>query len=115
MTAILSSLRRRALTTFAAGAWLIAALMPAQARDRAIDVVSYDQLGAHVGETVVVRTTLGSRRAGTLVRYTRTALRLKLSPRDGGVELDIPSSSVRAVEVARETATTPGGDSAKKN
>lgn len=112
---LLHSLRVRALATVATGAWLLAALVPAQGRDRVIDVISYDQLGAHVGETVVVRTTLGSRRAGTLVRYTRTALRLRLDPRDGGVELDIPSSSVRAVEVARETATTPGGDSAKKN
>lgn len=112
---LLHSLRLRTLATVATGAWLLAALAPAQGRDRAIDVISYDQLGAHVGQTVVVRTTLGSRRAGTLVRYTRTALRLKLDPRDGGVELDIPSSSVRAVEVARETATTPGGDSAQKN
>jgi hypothetical protein len=111
---MLHSLRLRALASVAAGAWLLATLVPAQGRDRAIDVISYDQLDGHVGETVVVRTTLGSRRAGTLVRYTRTALRLKLDPRDGGVELDIPSSSVRAVEVARET-TTPGGDSAKTN
>lgn len=106
--------RRPGLATFVAGVCLLAAAT-ACARDRAVDIVSYDQLGGHVGATVVVRTTLGSRRAGTLVRYTRSALRLKLGARDGGVELDIPSSSVRAVEIAREPATTPGGDSAKKN
>lgn len=87
----------------------------AQARVRAVEVIGYDRLGSHVGREIVVRTTLGSRRAGTLVRYTRTALRLKLAPRDGGVELDIPSHSVRAIEVATEADTTPGGDSAKKN
>ncbi|MBL8297326.1 MAG: hypothetical protein JNN30_03160 [Rhodanobacteraceae bacterium] len=108
-------LRLPVLAVLVAGAGLLLVHMPAQARDRASNLVSYEQLGAHIGERVVVRTTLGSRRAGTLVRYTRTALRLKLGPRDGGVELDIPSSSVRAVEVARETATTPGGDSAKTN
>jgi hypothetical protein len=42
-------------------------------------------------------------------------LRLKLGARDGGVELDIPSSSVRDIEVATETDTTPGVDSAQKN
>lgn len=87
----------------------------AQGRVRVVEVVPYDQVGSHLGQQVVVRTTLGSRRAGTLVRYTRTALRLKLDPRDGGVELDIPSSSVRDIEVASESDTTPGGDSAKKN
>jgi hypothetical protein len=87
----------------------------AQTYARVVDIISYEQLGAYVGEKIVVRTTLGSRRAGTLVRYTRTALRLKLGARDGGVELDIPSSSVRDIEVATETDTTPGVDSAQKN
>ncbi|HSX63013.1 MAG TPA: hypothetical protein VLF18_22735 [Tahibacter sp.] len=113
--ALLDTLRRLVLATVVAGGCLLAATDPALARDRRVAVVSYDQLGGHLGETIVVRTTLGSRRAGTLVRYTRTALRLKLGPRDGGVELDIPSSSVRAVEVAREPVTTSGDDSAKAN
>jgi len=111
------SLRRCALLALLGGAGLLAAGggVAAQGRVRIIDVISYEQLGAHVGKEVVVRTKLGSRRTGTLVRYTRTALRLKLGARDGGVELDIPSSSVRDIEIATETDTTPGVDSAKKN
>jgi len=111
------SLRRCAVLALLGCAGLFAAGggAAAQGRVRIVDVISYEQLGPHVGKDIVVRTTLGSRRAGTLVRYTRTALRLKLGAHDGGVELDIPSSSVRDIEVATETATTPGGDSAQEN
>ncbi|WP_313918886.1 hypothetical protein [Tahibacter sp.] len=116
MTSVFSVRRCAALallgcaSLFAAGGGVAA-----QGRVRIIDIISYEQLGAHVGKEVVVRTKLGSRRTGTLVRYTRTALRLRLGARDGGVELDIPSSSVRDIEVATETDTTPGVDSAQKN
>jgi hypothetical protein len=111
------SLRRCALVAVLGCAGLFAAGggVAAQGRVRIVDVISYEQLGAHVGEEIVVRTKLGSRRAGTLVRYTRTALRLKLGARDGGVELDIPSSSVRDIEVATGNDTKPGGGSAQKN
>ncbi|TDR37389.1 hypothetical protein DFR29_12552 [Tahibacter aquaticus] len=107
--------RRRAVLAGLSLMLAASAAAAAQGRVRVVEVVSYEQLGGHVGEEIVVRTTLGSRRSGTLVRYTRTALRLKLDSRDGGVELDIPSSSVRDIEVASESDTTPGGDSAKKN
>ena len=109
--------RRRAVLAGLSLALTLAAsgVAAAQGRVRVVEVVSYDQLGSRVGQEIVVRTTLGSRRTGILVRYTRTALRLKLDSRDGGVELDIPSSSVRDIEVASESDTTPGGDSAKKN
>ena len=92
-----------------------AAAFAAAGRVRVVEVVSYAQLGNHVGAQVVVRTTLGSRRAGTLVRHTQTALRLRLSPADGGVELDIPSSSVKDAEVLTEPDASAGDDSAKKN
>ena len=98
-----------------AGLSLASAVVFAAGRVRVVEVVSYAQLGSHVGAQVVVRTTLGSRRAGTLVRHTQTALRLRLSPADGGVELDIPSSSVKDVEVLTETEASAGDDSAKKN
>ncbi|WP_257388942.1 hypothetical protein, partial [Tahibacter caeni] len=91
------------------------AVLPVAAHEPAVAVVSYEQLGAHLGEDVVVRTTLGSRRAGKLVRYSRAALRLQLAPHDGGVEFDIPSSSVRDAEVVAGADTPPGGDSAQKN
>lgn len=105
---------RRLVTAILAAAAPFAGLS-AQAHEPVMAVVSYEQLGAHLGEDVVVRTTLGSRRAGKLVRYTRAALRLQLAPHDGGVEFDIPSSSVRDIEVAGGADTTPGGDSAQKN
>ncbi|MCQ4164948.1 hypothetical protein [Tahibacter harae] len=98
-----------------AGLSLASAVVFAAGRVRVVEVVSYAQLGNHVGAQIVVRTTLGSRRAGTLVRHTQTALRLRLSPADGGVELDIPSSSVKDVEVLTETEASAGDDSAKKN
>lgn len=116
MTFVFPVRRCAALVLFGcAGLFAAGGSVAAQGRVRIVDVVSYDQLGAHVGKKVVVRTTLGSRRAGTLVRYTRAALRLKLSARDGGVELDIPSSSVRDIEIATDTDTKPGADSAQKN
>ncbi|HVH33379.1 MAG TPA: hypothetical protein VM847_04615 [Tahibacter sp.] len=105
---------RRLVTAILAAAAPFADLS-AQAHEPAMAVVGYEQLGAHLGEDVVVRTTLGSRRAGKLVRYAREALRLQLAPHDGGVEFDIPSSSVRDAEVVAGADTTPGGDSAQKN
>ena len=57
---LLDTLRRLTLAIVAAGACLLAASAPAQARDRGAHLVSNDQLGGHLGETIVVRTTLGS-------------------------------------------------------
>jgi hypothetical protein len=81
----------------------------------AYERLAYEQLGSRLGQHIVVHTRIGSRRAGTLVRYSQAALRLRLAPRDGGVDLDIPSSSVRDIEIAHEPDTSAGADSAQKN
>ncbi|UXI66417.1 hypothetical protein [Tahibacter amnicola] len=96
---------------FGAGVVLAAALFSStpqaeaqQGRVRLFEPVTFEKLPQHVGHELLVKTTLGSRRSGTLVRSTSTSVRLRLSAKDGGMELDIPRDTVEEMEVVIESA-----------
>ena len=83
-------------------------------------VVEYTELENHVGDTIIIETTLDTVRRGTLVRYTNPGLTLRLGPDDGSIELEIPHDNVRNVSVVTDDAAAAdkggqGSDSAKKN
>jgi len=82
-------------------------------------VVDYAELEHHIGDDIVVETTLDTVRRGKLVRYTNPGLTLQLGPEHGSIELDIPRDTVRNVSVVATDAATSGDDqesgSAQKN
>ena len=54
--------------------------------------VPYDELGKYLNKRVVVRTTLHTERSGILMKYTGTAIDLKL---DTGATLSMPRDTIR--------------------
>ncbi len=81
-------------------------------------VVDYKELENHVGEQVVIETTLGTLRRGTLIKYTNPALIVKLGPENGSIDLTVPHETVRSASVMDAVEPAPddaGARSAKKN
>jgi len=83
-------------------------------------VVDYAELEHHVGDTLVVETTLDTVRRGKLVKYTNPGITLQLGPEHGSIELDIPRETVRNVSLVAADAAAPAKEdqeagSAKKN
>jgi hypothetical protein len=66
--------------------------------------VSYADLGRYLNQRIVVRTTLHTDRAGTLVKYSGTAIDLKL---DSGATLGLPRDTIRSVGVPIAPADSP--------
>jgi hypothetical protein len=66
--------------------------------------VNYQELEKHVGAHVVVNTTNGTMRSGTLLKYTNVALVVKLGPEAGSIELSMPRNTVRKVSVTTAAA-----------
>jgi len=82
---------------------------------RVVEPVNYEQLTDKVGREIVVITTLGTKRRGVLQRITQAAIILKLDAKSGGIDLDLPRSTVRKVELVSEAMPAEiGEDSAKK-
>ena len=81
----------------------------------ALQEVAYADLGKYIGKAVTVRTTLGTLRSGTLMKFTNTAIGLKL---DSGAELTIPADTIQTAGVPVSPADplfpTTGEPSAKK-
>jgi hypothetical protein len=81
--------------------------------------VEYKDLERHLGQVVKIRTKFNTQRAGTLVKYTRAGLWLKLSAREGGIELEVPANTVRSVSVLidlDQSLVAPAGEQgAEKN
>ncbi|MBZ0222133.1 MAG: hypothetical protein IT467_02295 [Dokdonella sp.] len=67
-------------------------------------MVDYAALEQHVGDTVIVETTLDTIRRGKLIKYTNPGLTLQLGPENGSIELDIPRETVRNVSVVDKDA-----------
>lgn len=63
--------------------------------------VEYATLAQHVGDEIVVETTLNTVRRGTLVKYTNPTLTLQLGPEHGSIELSVPHETVRSVRVLK--------------
>ena len=84
---------------------------------------AYDALEHHVGDELVIETTLSTVRRGKLIKYTNPALILQLGPEHGAIELTVPRETVRSIRVLPAAAAEPeagvqpkqGSDSAKKN
>ena len=69
--------------------------------------VSYADLGKYLNQRIVVRTTLHTERAGTLVKYSGTAIDLKL---DTGATLGLPRDTIRSVGVPIAPSDPPAAD-----
>ncbi len=84
---------------------------------------AYDALEHHVGDELVIETTLSTVRRGKLIKYTNPALILQLGPEHGAIELTVPRETVRSIRVLPATTADPdgaapskqGSDSAQKN
>jgi hypothetical protein len=63
-----------------------------------VEDVNFDDLALMIGERVIVRTTMNSTREGELKSFNRAGIRVALRNR-GGMELEIPKSSVKSVQV----------------
>jgi hypothetical protein len=68
---------------------------PAAPKEQLQDV-SYEDLGKHLNQRVVVRTTLRTERRGTLVKVSGTAIDLQL---DSGATLGLPRDTIRSIAV----------------
>ena len=60
--------------------------------------IAFDDLQHMIGERVVIKTTMNSRREGTLTSFNRAGVRLRLIDRPD-MELEVPKSTVASVQV----------------
>ena len=86
--------------------------------------IEYATLVGKIGSTLVIHTTNGTVRRGTLTRYTNVSISLKLGPENGSIELDVPRDTIRklSIEIAAADPLFPeakplteGKPGAKKN
>ncbi len=102
-------------TSFAAAPASAPAAKPHAAPSVTLQEVAYADLGKYIGKAVTVGTTLGTLRSGTLMKFTNTAIGLKL---DSGAELTIPADTIQKAGVPVSPADplfpTTGEPSAKK-
>jgi len=61
-----------------------------------LQAVSYEDLAKYLNQRIVVRTTLHTERAGTLLKYSGTAIDLKL---DTGATLGLPRETIKSIGV----------------
>jgi lactate dehydrogenase-like 2-hydroxyacid dehydrogenase len=71
------------------------------------EAVAYDALEHHVGDVLVIETTLNTVRRGKLVRYTNPTLTIELGPEQGSIELSVPRETIRNVRVLPAAAAQP--------
>jgi nucleoid-associated protein YgaU len=76
--------------------------------------VKYADLAQHVGDQIVVHTTFKTVRRGTLVKFSKAALTLKLKL-EGEAELTVPVETIGSVALPQTPASDNGNGSAKKN
>ncbi len=86
--------------------------------------VEYTTLESRIGSQLLIQTTNDTTRNGTLLRYTKVSLTLKLGPENGSIELGVPRSTIRKVMLEigpadplfpNETSPHEGKPGAKKN
>lgn len=86
--------------------------------------VEYPSLETKIGSALVIQTTNDTTRRGTLLRYTKVSLSVKLGPESGSIELAVPRNTIRKVmlEIAPADPLFPeqkplekGKPGAKKN
>ncbi len=74
--------------------------------------IEYEALETRVGDTVIVESTLGTVRRGTLVKYTNPTLTLELGPESGNITLSVPRETIRSLRVVPAAAPADAGDGA---
>jgi hypothetical protein len=74
--------------------------------------IEYEALETRVGDTVIVESTLGTVRRGTLVKYTNPTLTLELGPESGNITLSVPRETIRSLRVVPAAAPVDAGDGA---
>ncbi len=86
--------------------------------------IEYSTLVDKIGSTLLIHTTNGTLRRGTLMRYTNVSISLKLGPENGSIELGVPRDTIRklSIEIApadplfpEAKPMTEGKPGAKKN
>lgn len=86
--------------------------------------IEYASLVDKIGSTLVIHTTNGTIRRGTLMRYTNVSISVKLGPDNGSIELAVPRATIRklSIEIAAADPLFPeakpmteGKPGAKKN
>ncbi len=96
----------------------------AKAEQFSLREVEYTSLETRIGSNLVIQTTNDTTRRGTLLRYTKVSLVVKLGPESGSIELGVPRSTIRKVmlEIAPADPLFPeprtldkGKPGAKKN
>jgi hypothetical protein len=73
------------------------------AQTRIVEPVNYEALADKVGREIVVTTTFRTKRRGTLEKVTKSSLILRMNEKAGGIQLDLPRNTVRAVELVGES------------
>ncbi|MEO7935552.1 MAG: hypothetical protein ABIR27_04765, partial [Dokdonella sp.] len=61
--------------------------------------IEYASLVDKIGSTLVIHTTNGTIRRGTLMRYTNVSISLKLGPDNGSIELAVPRATIRKLSI----------------
>lgn len=81
---------------------------PAAPKEQLLEV-TYEDAAKHLNQRIVVRTTLHTERRGTLIKYSGTAIDLKL---DSGATLGLPRETIKSigVPVAPPDPLFPAGD-----
>ena len=80
--------------------------------------VAYDALEHHIGDEIVIETTLNTVRRGKLVKYTNPTLTIQLGSENGSIDLSVPRDTIRGIRVLLAAPAQPesGASSrAKKN
>jgi len=89
---------------------------PAGKTPAAPATVEYASLEDHIGDTVVIQTTLNTTRSGILRKYTSVVLTIEL---ESGIELTVPRETIRSISLAasgRSQNTPAAGETgAQKN
>lgn len=76
--------------------------------------VPYAELEHHVGQEVVIHTTLGTVRRGVLAKYTNVALTLKMVFGTGTIDLTVPKETVRTARLIPGGAAPPADGKARE-
>ena len=86
--------------------------------------IEYPSLESKIGSELVIDTVNNTTRRGTLLRYTKVSIVVKLGPDNGSIELGMPRSTIRKIMLVvaaadplfiNETSPHEGKPGAKKN
>jgi hypothetical protein len=86
---------------------------PVAIKSRTLQSIDYEKLGDKIGRDIIVHTSNGTRREGTLLKYSGASLEMKLIGKDGGITLDVPRKQAVSIDLVTENISSVEGDRAK--